>query len=205
MKNREAVKLDEKVKPDALAFEEITVEKKFKDAFTMVPRAKILWAMNDLPRVGDANSGLFRRVKVVSFPKLQSEPDPEIKRRIRAEGAGILNWALEGLGRLRERGYFEVPACVREATEEFKRTNDVAGLFVEEACLTNSVEKIQASKLYAAYAHWCKVSGHKALSATSASREWTRLGFEKYKLNGRTFYRGLELNPRWIGEQKDYP
>ena len=186
--------------------EEIPVEKKFKDAFLITPTAKICWAMNDLPRVGDANSGLFRRVKVVSFPKFEGEPDREMKGKIKAEGAGILNWALEGLKRLRERGGFEIPACVREATEDFQKTNDVPALFVEEVCLIDDAAKVQSSKLYEAYAHWCKTNGHKPRSSTSVSSDWVRLGFEKKTLNGRSFYYGLEVNPKWIGEQgEDYP
>jgi putative DNA primase/helicase len=78
--------------------EEIAVERKFKDPFYVTPRGKICWAMNDLPRVGDANSGLFRRVKVVPFPKLEKEPERDLKDKIKAEGAGILNWAGEAQG-----------------------------------------------------------------------------------------------------------
>lgn len=37
--------------------------------------------------------------------------------------------------RLRERGKFEIPESVREATTEFKEHNDVAKLFLEEACV----------------------------------------------------------------------
>ena len=95
---------------------------------------------------------------------------------------------------------------MREATDEFQRTNDIPGLFVEEACLTDDeAKKVQASKLYEAYAHWCRTNGHKAQSATSVSGDWRRLGFEKKTLSERTFYGGLEVNPRWIGEQEDYP
>ena len=53
----------------------LRVEKKYKDAFYVHPRAKILRAMNDLPRVPSVNEGLFRRVKVVEV-----EPVPEAKR-----------------------------------------------------------------------------------------------------------------------------
>jgi putative DNA primase/helicase len=185
--------------------EEITVEKKFKDSYSVVPRAKICWAMNELPRVGDANNGLFRRVKVVAFPRLETSPDPTIKRKVRHEGAGILRWALEGLGRLGERGAFEIPDSVLEATNEFRKTNDVPGLFVRDACSVSPAAKVRAAKLYEAYAHWCRSSGHKPQSATSVSKEWVRLGFEKRLLNGRTVYGGLELDPKWVGEQRDYP
>jgi putative DNA primase/helicase len=188
--------------------EEVTVERKFKDAFTVAPRAKLLWAMNDTPRVKDANDGLFRRVKVVSFPRLRVEPDPELKERIKGEGAGILNWALEGLRRLRERGSFEIPAAVQEATDEFRRTSDVPRMFVEEACITSDVEGIKerAQTLYSAYKHWCVVNGHKPQSKTALSREWRRMGFERAPADhGYPCYGGIKVDPNWIAAQDDYP
>jgi putative DNA primase/helicase len=173
------------------------VEQKYKDPFSITPRAKICWALNDLPRVGDANSGLFRRVKVVLFPRLNNEPDRGLKDKVKAEGAGILNWALEGLERLKERGTFEIPACVREATADFQQTNDIPALFVNEACLGDMVEEVQASELYKAYTHWCELNGHKPQSATTVAREWRRLGFEKRTKSGRIFYDGLTVKPGW--------
>lgn len=180
--------------------EEIMIEKKFKDRFPIVPKAKVCWAMNDLPRVGDANSGLFRRVKVVTFPERKTQTDPGVKEKIKTEGSGILNWALEGLRTLRERGCFEIPACVSEATEEFQKTNDVPALFVEEACIASKEEQIQSSTLYNAYKRWCEINGHKHQSNTSISGEWKRLGYTKKTINGRKFYQGLKLNREWVEE-----
>ena len=183
--------------------EEIMVEKKFKDAFPVTPRAKICWAMNDLPRVGEANSGLFRRVKVVSFPDLMVEPDRGLKSRIRAEAPGILNWALAGLRRLKERGDFKIPFCVKEATANFQKTNDIPALFVEEACVRSNDDQVQAQVLYEAYRDWCDKSGHKPQSSTSISRDWNRLGFEKKIINGRKFYQGLSVDRTWFSEQDE--
>jgi putative DNA primase/helicase len=168
--------------------EEIAVERKFKDPFYITPRGKIYWAMNDLPRVGDANSGLFRRVKVVPFPKLEKEPERDLKDKIKAEGAGILNWALEGLGRLKDRGVFSVPASVREATADFQKTNDIPALFVKEAGILSENDRVQAAELYKAYARWCEDNGHKPQSSTSIAQHWRRLGFEKRIIRGRTYY-----------------
>lgn len=180
--------------------EPITVEQKFKDPYTVTPRAKVCWAMNDLPRVGEANSGLFRRVKVVAFPKLLTEPDPRIKQHIKREGAGILAWALEGLYRLRERGTFEIPESIQSATNNFKQSNDVPGLFVSEACIIDDEKRVQSQRLYDAYKAWCHRNGHKPLSVTSVSSEWLRLGYEKGIINGRNYYKGLELDPEWLEE-----
>ena len=168
------------------------VERKFRDPVNMRPYAKVIWAMNDMPRVPDAANGLFRRVKVIKFPPIpEKDRDPRIKEAIKTEGAGILNWALEGLQRLRARGRFEIPECVRSATADFQRHNDIPALFVEECCLTGPDYKTQAGELYTHYKKWCEDSGHKPMSSTSLAGEWERLGFEKYAAAGRRYYRGV--------------
>lgn len=185
--------------------EVIKVEEKFKPAYTVISGAKILWAMNTLPTIKDANSGLFRRVKVVPFPGLGVQPDPEVKVKIKGEGPGILVWALEGLNRLRERGKFEIPEVVRKATEEFQLTNDVPKLFVDEACITSDHKSCeeQAKTLYHWYETWCRDNGHKPMSSTKVSTEWVRLGFQKRTLHGRTYYRGVKVDRDWITAHED--
>jgi putative DNA primase/helicase len=180
--------------------EPIQVERKYHDPFTVIPKAKVCWAMNELPRVADANSGLFRRVKVVTFPQLsESERDPQIKRCIEQEGAGILNWALQGLRRLKERGHFDVPVGVIDATRQFQEHNDVPALFVEDRCIREADLKVQASQLYDEYKDWCIDNGHRPQSSTRVADDWARLGFEKTTSNGRRFYRGVGL--RLAGER----
>ena len=174
--------------------EPITVDRKFKDPVTIVPRAKLAWAMNELPRVGEAGSGLFRRVKVLQLPVIpERDRDPEVKERIKTEGAGILNWALDGLERLRARGKFDIPACVKDATDQFRQSNDIPAAFVAEKCLTGREYSTQGSLLYAAYKDWCVETGHKYQSSTSIAIEWRRLGFEKYMGGGRSYWRGVGL------------
>src|SRR5215210_2689684 len=181
--------------------EPIQVERKYHDPFTVIPKAKVCWAMNELPRVADANSGLFRRVKVVAFPALaEDERDPKIKRAIETEGAGILNWALEGLQRLKERGHFEVPAGVEDATKQFRENNDVPALFVEDRCIRGADLKVQASQLYDEYKDWCIDNGHRPQSSTRVADDWARLGFEKSASNGRRFYRGVGLRLPGAGQ-----
>ena len=145
----------------------------------------------------------------MAFPKLRVEPDPALKDRIKAEGAGILNWALQGLRRLKERGDFELPEVVREATESFREANDVVGVFVREACLVSDDPEgyeVQSGKLYEAYRHWCRQNGHMPLSSTALAPEWRRLGFGQRRLHGRKLYTGVKVDEGWIGAQgEDYP
>jgi P4 family phage/plasmid primase-like protien len=174
--------------------EPIQVERKYHDPFTVTPRAKVCWAMNELPRVADANSGLFRRVKVVTLPPLaENERDPKIKRHIETEGAGILNWALEGLRRLKERGHFEVPAGVEDATKQFRENNDVPALFIEDRCVRDTDSEATAARLYREYKYWCEENGHRPQSSTRVAADWQRLGFERKRTMSGTVYQGLRV------------
>ena len=172
--------------------EVLRVEKKYADPFCVKPAAKVLWASNEMPRL-DPGDGLFRRVKVIRFTKPAFTPDPGVKQRIAREGAGILAWALEGLRRLRERGHFAIPQCVEEASQQFQKKNDVPATFVEERCDTGPDCKASADELYRAYKTWCEDNGHRPQSSTALAEEWARLGFQRYRANGRTFYRGVSL------------
>lgn len=173
--------------------EPVTVERKYHDSYTFTPYTKILWSMNSLPRVGDTNDGIFRRVKVVRFPALPVEQqDTTLKDLIACEGAGILNWALAGLERLTSRGRFCIPQCVTDATEQFQNTNDVPAHFVSDECEVGDFHE-QSSVLYAAYKRWTDENGHKHQSATSMAGEWERMGFTRYRADGKTYYRGIRV------------
>jgi P4 family phage/plasmid primase-like protien len=174
--------------------EPIQVERKYRDPYDLTPRAKIAWAMNDLPRIPKGAEGLFRRVEIIQFPSIAEEDrDPTLKEDIKGEGAGILNWALEGLRRLRKRSRFEVPAVVRNATAQFRESNDVPALFVEERCTKGAELKVKASELYSEYKHWCETTGHKAQSSTTIADDWRRLGFTKLKRESGNFWSGIDL------------
>lgn len=176
--------------------ETVTIHRKFRDPVDIISRAKILWAMNELPRIPEAGSGLFRRVKVVEFPPLpEKKRRPEIKEQIRSEGAGILNWALEGLDALRQDGAFTVPKEVTDATQQFQLANDVPSAFLEDRVELDPTIDTSATFLYVAYRDWCLENGHKPQSSTSLAMDWKRLGLVKSHTRTGTLYKGIKVKP----------
>jgi len=172
--------------------ESIIMDRKHRDAEEVTPTAKIVWAMNEAPRIANTTSGIFRRVKIVEFPALQGERDPDVKEYVKSEGAGILNWALEGLTRLRERGGFEFPESVVTATAEFEKANDLPAQFVEEECAVGGSLEVASNMLYSRYKGWCEDNGHRPMSNNRVGEEWKRLDFSPYKgTGGRRFWKGL--------------
>lgn len=174
--------------------EPLKIERKFRDPVDIRPHVKVIWAMNEFPRLPSAEDGLFRRVKVIKFPPIpEADQDPRIKEAIKTEATGILNWALEGLRRLRQRGRFEVPSCVKDATEHFRMTNDLTAVFVDECCLTGEQFKTKSSLLYERYKTWCETTGHKPKTSTSIAEDWERLGFEHKKEPAGIFWLGVGI------------
>jgi putative DNA primase/helicase len=177
--------------------DDIEINEKHKPQYTYRPHAKVLWAMNSLPRVSDPGSGIFRRIQVVKFPPLPaSEADTSIRRAVQDEAPGILNWALDGLERLRKRGHFAPPQCVKNATQEFEDTNDVPKMFLDERCSTGDPNaETQAQMLYDCYNEWCKNNNQYSLPHNKMKAEWERLGLVRTprKANGY-YWRGVSLH-----------
>lgn len=176
--------------------EMIEVERKFHDPALIIPRAKLLWAMNELPRISDAGNGIFRRACIVQFDPLPTtQKDENVKEEIKLEGQGILNWALIGLQRLTKRGKFDIPDEVKQATEQFQEGNDPESAFVIECCERGLLVREQSSALYTAYHQWCIDNGHKPKSSTSVANDWRRLGFTRTRSNSQTLWNGVKLLP----------
>jgi len=175
--------------------EAIDIEEKNKPSYDYAPVAKVIQACNDMPVVPNPRQGLNRRVVVVSFPPLIGKPRKELKETIRREGPYILNWALEGWPRLRERGCFEIPKAIRRDTETWKHENNTVAVFLEE-CLEDGAYRIKPSELQKLYMAWCKENNLKALGRKNYQRNVREVDFYRIKMgatNGINYLKGVDL------------
>ncbi|MGF1471996.1 MAG: phage/plasmid primase, P4 family [Rubrobacteraceae bacterium] len=173
--------------------EPIEVNEKYKRAYSYKPIAKVIWAMERTPTIDNADDGAFRRTRIVPFVTAPERADTALKADIAAEGSGILNWLLDGYDRYKTHGLSDPPA-VRWRTDEWLRTGDLAATFVEEACVTGPDAKTPPGDLYRAYSAWCTAKGHRAKSMTAVAAEWKRLGFERRKIKGYWYYKGVQVD-----------
>jgi len=104
----------------------ITINPKYKKQFTYAMKAKLLVACNDLPRFADAQ-GMMVRTIIVEF-KVQIQEKDRIfdyhKELIKDEGAGILQWMMQGYLRLKKNNKFTMGERTKELFEEYKRQNN---------------------------------------------------------------------------------
>ena len=101
----------------------LQVEKKFKQGFTFRPYCKLVLAMNSLPRTDDISDGFTRRLLLVPCRRIfkPEEADRHLTDKLLAELPGILNFALDGLKRLRDQDFlFTESQTSREAWQEYR-------------------------------------------------------------------------------------
>lgn len=182
--------------------EPVQVERKYNDPVTFRPKAKVLWAMNELPRLNDSSDGILRRVQVVEFPQTIADRDPQVKETIKGEAAGILNWALAGLKRLQARGRFDIPESVKRANREYEMRNDIPAMFMEAQMERGVDYWIGAESIYTAWKDWCVMHGHLPGSSTKRAEDWKRLGLEHRRMNDGVRYYGAKLKMK-IGSNND--
>lgn len=172
--------------------ESLEINEKWKVPYVIHPKAKLLWAMNQLPRIPNADDGIFRRVHLIRMQPIE-EKDEQVKEDIKEEGAGILNWGLEGLARLRDRGRFEVPETIREETRRWQLNSDPVALFVMECCESGEGLTASSDRLYKTYKQWCVDNGFTPKNRNNAAAEWRRLGFEDEHTRTGTIWHGVEV------------
>lgn len=179
--------------------ESIRWEQKYLKSETLRSYAKLLWAMNELPRIDSAGVGLFRRIVPVSWHKAE-KPDEKIKAAVLQAGPAVFNWAYEGLQRLNARGRFDIPETLLAEREAYRVQNDIPLAFISDTF--ERVEnlddnghyiKVSATDLYKNYRKWCGDTGHKAFSNIAFAKELARLKVEKTVMDGRTYYLGLRF------------
>ena len=169
---------------------------------------KLWWAMNDKPQVKDTSKAFWRRLLLIPFNRsFAGDPnrDPNLIEKLLYERSGILNWALEGLQRLRYTGQFTQPSAVALALAEYKREANPVAQWLEECCTLGTDEEALASVVYASYVAWAKENGRHVLNNTNFGKELLRLGVKRGKRSNVGKRWVITLSKLSVDEESDQP
>ncbi len=145
-----------------------TIDRKHKVHWTGPLPCKLFLISNEIPKIKDTSGALASRTIIfqtrISF---YGREDPHLFRdKIRPELPGILNWSLEGLWRMHERGSIAEPACSIEAREELAREGSPIMAFVQECLTLDHGAIVNKDVMYSAYLDY---ADHNGLHRTSKS------------------------------------
>jgi P4 family phage/plasmid primase-like protien len=155
----------------------MTFERKFRDAVSDVPTAKVMLATNDLPRFNDRSQAIWRRILLVPFDKVIAE-DKQIDTladELKKELPGILNWAVEGLRNLNAASRFTVPENSKAMLEQYRQDTNPARAFLLENCQpADNGEYVGCEALYGEYKIWCDQHSYRPLGERMFGKEVRR-------------------------------
>lgn len=136
----------------------IQTQVKFANDVRYVNLAFPMICTNHWPRTADISDALVNRTMTLRFGnpyKVGVDADDGAKHRmLNDERSGILNRFIEGLSRLRKRGYFEPPIdSLKSRGEWLQHANPVAG-FITNCLAKDASGKIKPADLHEAYLSW---------------------------------------------------
>lgn len=137
-------------------------EHKFGDSFQFMYCANLIMCSNRFPSTSDISYGMQRRANVIPFNRsftMTGDADNNRVKRIlndKKEMAGVLNFMLKGLQRLRDRGDFDRPKSCLKVTEEWLGVANPVVRFVKE-CITrvDLSEGVAFTEVHSTYHQWC--------------------------------------------------
>ena len=136
----------------------ITGASMYSPRFDFTPTAKIVFQINHLPMFRDASYGFKRRMCVIPF-KAKFEggnKDLDLKPKLKKERDGIFNWLVEGARRYLEQGLNDVPAVIKEATEQYIEDNDTLSPFIRAELVKEVGARVYVGDAYLKYVDWCR-------------------------------------------------
>ena len=168
-----------------------------KNFFDFKPTHTLFLAMNHLPKVAAGGDGFWRRVRKINF-QVTIAADKQDKllaqKLIQQEGAGILQWMMEGAKRVLENGQVNEPESVLVATKEYRHEEDNIAQYIEDRVFVNSYMGVSAAELYNNYKDWCIQESEQPIPRTQLIRELSnRLPIVKDKSRKGNQYTGIGL------------
>ena len=190
----------------------IQVSPKFVPQYDIRPFAKLIFAVNQWPHINDQTSAFYRRMLILPLERIfrEDEYNRDLKENLKAETPGILNWALEGLVRLRLQKGFYVTESMKEEIDNIRITNNPIAEWARENVRVKPGSEITKPEAYTNYRIWAAANGYKLFGAAKFGIELYRI----FKLHTKKDHRqasgnrtrtwpGLAWATPGIGEQQE--
>lgn len=176
----------------------LTTRDLYKSSFDFVPQFTLWLETNHLPLVTDETVFSSNRIWVIEFNEHfeGDKQDKDLKELFVApeNRPTILQWLYDGCQSYLKHG-LEVPPCVRDATERYRRIHDRIGGFIEDCCAVGDDYKILRGNLYTMYRKWCSraENSYKPIGSTSFYGELDMRGYPVKRLSDGWYVTGIKI------------
>lgn len=182
----------------------ITVDRKFKEPWTGTLPTRFVIVTNEVPRFTDASGALASRFVILNLSRsFYAHEDPRLTVKLLEQAPGIFNWALRGLDRLTDRGYFVMPASAKDALRHLEDLASPVSAFTRDHCTIRVGIQIKKDELWAAWKAWADTEGMPAGTKAVFVRDLRAAvpGLKPRRIGGVHVIEGLaleaELTQQW--------
>lgn len=180
----------------------LNVDRKFLPVLQNVQvGARFVVTVNELPEFGDASGAMQARLCLLPFLRsFAGSEDRHLTGRLKAEAAGIANWAMEGLRRLTTEGEFNTPMESEMLMEQFTRLASPITAFTKDCCDVGAGKRDPCGDVYAAWQAWAEENGYPGCPSARFGEKLRAahpaIGRIRPRVKGDRIYSytGLELN-----------
>ena len=136
----------------------LTIDRKYRQPWTGRLPTRFVLMTNELPRLADSSGALASRFVVFVLTRsFYKRENPRLTEELLTEAPAIFNWALEGLDRLNERGYFVEPESGKAANQELEDLSSPVAAFVRAMCVVDRDCQVEVERLWGAWKSWCQI------------------------------------------------
>jgi putative DNA primase/helicase len=147
----------------------LTISRKHTTALDQKLPTRIMILSNELPTLSDSSGALAGRYVILLMKKsFLGKEDPALTAKLLTELPGILNWALVGYRRLRERGHFAMPESANEASDKIEMLGAPIKAFINDECNVATGLAVAHDVLFDGYRLWRRGQGMK----DDVSKQW---------------------------------
>jgi putative DNA primase/helicase len=166
----------------------------YGEFFNFMPTFKIFMATNHKPVIKGTDYGIWRRIKLIPFTHTiaPDKMDKHLEEKLLCEGAGILNWLVEGAKRWCDEGLV-MPDIVTSATDEYRGEMDVIGNFIKERCVQLEGLSVKARELFKCYQDWCEENNEHGCSERLFGLRLKELGFDQKRCNDGRYWQNIAI------------
>jgi putative DNA primase/helicase len=116
---------------------------------------KILIASNYKPTVKGQDDGIWRRLRIIEceLSLSDNQKDHYLEKSLVKEIDGIFVWMLDGLKLFKTDG-LDMTSRMYEDVQQFKKSEDMIGRFIDECLYTSLDNRISAKLVYEIFCTW---------------------------------------------------
>jgi putative DNA primase/helicase len=155
---------------------------------------------NSKPHAPSDDYALWKRLVLIPFTQSfvddpqyphEHKADKALPDKLKSETEGILAWLVRGCLEWQAQG-LNPPALVQQATQDYRKEEDILLQFTEEACVQGPQCMAPAQSLYNHYRDWMQKNGLKPMSGSKFGRKMAER-FTKERTTGGLHYMNIGI------------